>query len=43
MKQIEGVSVKKLSPIPDERGRVMEILRRDDEIFRDFGQVYLWN
>ncbi len=41
MKQIEGVSVKKLSPIPDERGRVMEILRRDDEIFRDFGQVYL--
>lgn len=38
---IEGVKVKKLNVIPDERGRVMEILRVDDEIFRKFGQVYL--
>ena len=38
---IEGVTVKKLKVIPDERGRVMEILRSDDEIFRKFGQVYL--
>lgn len=38
---IEGVRIKKLNVIPDERGRVMEILRADDEIFRKFGQVYL--
>lgn len=38
---IEGVKVKKLKVIPDDRGRVMEILRIDDEIFENFGQVYL--
>ncbi len=38
---IDGVAVKKLKPIPDERGRVMEILRSDDEIFSKFGQVYI--
>lgn len=38
---IEGVNVKKLKIIPDERGRLMEILRRDDEIFEKFGQVYM--
>jgi dTDP-4-dehydrorhamnose 3,5-epimerase len=38
---IEGVIVKKLRVIPDERGRLMEILRDDDEIFLKFGQVYL--
>lgn len=38
---IAGVKIKKLSPISDERGRVMEILRCDDEIFRKFGQVYI--
>ncbi|RLD16585.1 MAG: dTDP-4-dehydrorhamnose 3,5-epimerase [Caldiserica bacterium] len=38
---IEGVKIKKLRVIPDERGRVMEILRNDDEIFEKFGQVYL--
>jgi len=37
---IEGVKVKKLKVVPDERGRLMEILRRDDEIFKKFGQVY---
>lgn len=37
---IDGVKVKKLKVIPDERGRLMEILRRDDEIFKKFGQVY---
>jgi len=41
MKLIEGVAVKKLKPIPDDRGRVMEILRKDDDIFQQFGQVYL--
>ncbi len=38
---IEGVKVKKLKVIPDERGRLMEILRSDDEIFIKFGQVYI--
>ena len=27
---INGVEIKKLNPIPDERGRVMEVLRNDD-------------
>ena len=38
---IDGVKVKKLKLIPDERGRLMEILRRDDDIFKKFGQVYM--
>ncbi|MCK4262247.1 dTDP-4-dehydrorhamnose 3,5-epimerase family protein [bacterium] len=38
---IEGVKVKKLRVIPDERGRLMEILRSDDELFEKFGQVYM--
>jgi len=38
---IEGVRTKKLKVIPDERGRLMEILRVDDDIFEKFGQVYM--
>jgi len=38
---IDGVKTKKLRVFPDERGRLMEILRADDEIFEKFGQVYL--
>ncbi len=38
---IEGVKVKKLKVVPDERGRLMEILRQDDEMFEKFGQVYV--
>ena len=38
---IDGVKVKKLRVIPDERGRLMEILRRDDALFQKFGQVYM--
>lgn len=38
---IEGVKVKKLKVIPDQRGKLMEILRRDDENFENFGQVYM--
>lgn len=38
---IDGVAVKKLKVIPDERGKLMEILRVDDEIFQNFGQVYI--
>jgi len=37
---IEGVKTKKLKVIPDERGRLAECLRSDDEIFEKFGQVY---
>jgi len=38
---IHQVRTKKLRLIPDERGRLMEILRCDDEIFMKFGQIYL--
>jgi dTDP-4-dehydrorhamnose 3,5-epimerase len=38
---IDGVVVTPLRVIPDERGRLMEILRRDDSVFMGFGQVYL--
>jgi len=38
---IDGVAVKSLRVIPDERGRLMEILRADDDVFEKFGQVYL--
>jgi len=38
---INGVEVKKLKIIPDERGRLMEILRSDEPIFKKFGQVYM--
>lgn len=38
---IAGVAVKELKFVPDERGAVMEILRSDDELFDEFGQVYL--
>ena len=40
-KMIEGIKVKRLKIIPDERGRLMEILRRDDDLFQKFGQVYM--
>ena len=40
-KLIEGVKLKDLRVIPDERGRLMEILRSDDELFIKFGQVYM--
>lgn len=38
---IDGVEIKGLRVIPDERGRVMEILRVDDPLFKKFGQVYM--
>jgi len=30
---IDGVKIKKLRVIPDERGRLMEMLRAADEVF----------
>lgn len=38
---INGVAVKQLKPIADERGLLMEFLRSDDPLFQKFGQVYL--
>lgn len=38
---IQGVKIKKLKVIPDERGRLMEMLRCDDDFFTKFGQVYM--
>jgi dTDP-4-dehydrorhamnose 3,5-epimerase len=40
-KRIEGVQVKPLKVVPDERGWLMEVLREDDELFGGFGQVYV--
>jgi len=41
MGYIDGVQVKKLNVIPDERGYLMEILRSDDEVYKKFGQAYI--
>lgn len=40
MTLIKGVLTKPLKVIPDGRGRLFEMLRRDEAIFRKFGQVY---
>ncbi len=37
---IEGVVVVPLRRIPDERGVVMHMLRRDDPHFSEFGEIY---
>ena len=38
---IHDAQVKQLKVVPDERGRLMEILRADDNLFRGFGQLYM--
>ncbi len=38
---IDGVKVRKLRLIPDERGFLMEMMRKDWEEFEGFGQVYV--
>ncbi|MFQ6013825.1 MAG: dTDP-4-dehydrorhamnose 3,5-epimerase family protein [Anaerolineae bacterium] len=38
---IEGVKVRQLKVIPDERGYLMEMLRSDWEEYERFGQVYI--
>ena len=40
MKLIKGVRTKVLRVIPDERGRLFEMLRHDEPLFEKFGQVY---
>lgn len=40
-KSIDGVVIKNLRVIPDERGWLMEILRCDEPLYKKFGQVYV--
>ena len=40
-KLIDGVRVRQLQKIPDERGYLMEMLRSDWEEYERFGQVYV--
>lgn len=37
---VAGVTVRPLRQIPDERGRVMHMLRSDDPEFESFGEIY---
>ncbi len=37
---IDGVGIYPLRQIPDERGKVMHMLRRDDPHFQAFGEIY---
>ncbi len=37
---IHGVQVRPLKQISDERGKVMHMLRRDDQWFEQFGEIY---
>lgn len=37
---IQGVELHPLRQIPDERGKIMHMLRRDDPWFREFGEIY---
>jgi dTDP-4-dehydrorhamnose 3,5-epimerase len=37
---IKGVEIHPLRQIPDERGKVMHMLRRDDPWFGEFGEIY---
>jgi dTDP-4-dehydrorhamnose 3,5-epimerase len=39
--EIEGVQVVALKSVRDERGRLMEVQRRDDPHFLGFGQAYI--
>jgi dTDP-4-dehydrorhamnose 3,5-epimerase len=41
MKLIQGVNVKPLKLIADERGYLMEMMRSDDPFFQKFGQSYV--
>jgi dTDP-4-dehydrorhamnose 3,5-epimerase len=37
---IDGVSVRPLRQIPDERGKIMHMLRADSDHFQQFGEIY---
>ncbi|MFA5022233.1 MAG: dTDP-4-dehydrorhamnose 3,5-epimerase family protein [Patescibacteria group bacterium] len=38
---IDGVKIKELKVLNDDRGFLMEMVRNDDEIFEKFGQAYM--
>ena len=38
---IDGVQVTLLKLVPNERGRLMEVLRADEPWFAGFGQIYV--
>lgn len=40
MAEIDGVVIKKLNQINDERGKIMHMLRSDDPLFEKFGEIY---
>ena len=37
---IEGVIISPRKQLIDERGKIMHMLRNDDEIFKNFGEIY---
>ncbi len=37
---INGVEIKKINKIPDERGAIFHMLRSDEEMFEKFGEIY---
>jgi len=37
---IEGIQIHTLRQIPDERGKIMHMLRCDDPHFKQFGEIY---
>ena len=37
---IDGVAITPLRQIPDERGKVMHMLRADSDLFESFGEIY---
>ncbi|HLB31927.1 MAG TPA: dTDP-4-dehydrorhamnose 3,5-epimerase family protein [Patescibacteria group bacterium] len=37
---IEGVVIKKLTKIPDERGCIYHMIKKEDEDFNGFGEIY---
>lgn len=37
---IEGVKIRPLRIIPDERGMILKMIRSDDEDFQGFGEIY---
>ena len=37
---IEGIAIRPLKQISDERGKVMHMLKRDDPWFEKFGEIY---
>lgn len=37
---IEGIKIRPLRIIPDERGMILKMIRSDDEDFQGFGEIY---